>query len=132
MNRQEYREKLKKDKEYLAAKEELKYLLDLADDVLELRLEKGWSQAELAQRAGTKQANISKLESGTGNPTAKFLKKVGDAFGVELNIRLKQQEIEYIRLMPILVNREDSPWDRKRKDPTQREKMSRRRFSLVR
>lgn len=83
-----YREKLQHDPDYRAAEDELHPLLDLADAVLALRLAHGWSQAELAERAGTKQANISRLESGLANPSVKFLQKVANAFGETLIIQL--------------------------------------------
>lgn len=83
-----YREKLQHDPDYLAAEEELRPLLDLADAVIALRLARGWSQAELAERAGTKQANISRLESGLANPSVKFLHKLASALGATLTIQL--------------------------------------------
>lgn len=84
----EYREQLQRDPDYLAAEEELRPLLDLADAVIALRLARGWSQAELAERAGTKQANISRLESGLANPSVKFLHKLASALGETLTIQL--------------------------------------------
>ena len=76
------------DPEYLAAEAKLKPYLDLADEVIELRLERGWTQTELARRAGTQQANISRIENGLANPTVKLLHKLANAFGTELRIRL--------------------------------------------
>ena len=84
----QYREQLQHDLDYLAAEEELRPLLDLADAVIALRLARGWSQAELAERAGTKQANISRLESGLANPSVKFLHKLASALGETLTIQL--------------------------------------------
>ncbi len=51
MNLQEYRAKLQSDEQYKEAEEKLKPLFELADEVLRLRLENGWSQTELARRA---------------------------------------------------------------------------------
>lgn len=84
----EYREQLHHDPDYLAAEEELRPLLDLADMVLAQRLARGWSQADLAERVGTKQANISRLESGLANPSVRFLQKLAAAFDARLSIRL--------------------------------------------
>ena len=53
------------------------------------RLIKGLSQQEIAKRAGTKQSAISRLESGTYNPSAAFLFKVADALDARLTISLK-------------------------------------------
>lgn len=83
----EYREQLQHDPDYLAAEEELRPLLDLADAVIALRLARGWSQAELAERVGTKQANISRLESGLANPGVKFLQKLASALGETLTVQ---------------------------------------------
>lgn len=76
------------DPEYLEAEARLKPYLDLADEVIELRLERGWSQEELARRAGTQQANISRIENGLANSTVETLQKLARAFGTELRIRL--------------------------------------------
>jgi transcriptional regulator with XRE-family HTH domain len=81
-------EELQQDPEYLEAEARLKPYLDLADQVIELRLERGWSQSELARRAGTQQANISRIENGLANPTVKLLHKLANAFGTELRIGL--------------------------------------------
>lgn len=89
MNYKEYFKKIGDDPDYLKAKEELGPILDIADDVLRLRIEKGWSQAELAERAGTKQANISRLESGLSNPSIGFLKKVAKALDRSITINFE-------------------------------------------
>ena len=88
MNYEEYRAKRRQDPEYRKVEKQLKPILDLADNVLRLRMERGWTQAELAKRVGTKQANISRLENGLANPTFKFLQKLSEVFGVELAISL--------------------------------------------
>jgi HTH-type transcriptional regulator/antitoxin HipB len=88
---EQYRRQLKSDIEYQAAVRELKPIFDLADDILRLRLERGWSQSELARRAGTKQANISRLEAGLGNPTVRFIQRVARALDVELAVLLRRK-----------------------------------------
>jgi transcriptional regulator with XRE-family HTH domain len=87
-----YRTELSRDPEYAAVESELRPLLDLADDVLALRLERGWSQTELARRVGTHQANISRLESGLANPTLAFIQKVAAALHTEATIRLHKHD----------------------------------------
>ncbi|RPI31755.1 MAG: XRE family transcriptional regulator [Chloroflexota bacterium] len=84
MDWRDYRNKRHQDPEYKAAKEELKPYINLANNVFELRLRYGWSQEELADRVGTKQANISKIESGLSNPTLKIIHKIAKAFDVEV------------------------------------------------
>jgi transcriptional regulator with XRE-family HTH domain len=47
----------------------------------ELRVDKGWTQRKLAERAGVTQTTIWKIEHG-GRANAGTLKKIGDALGV--------------------------------------------------
>ena len=92
MKFRDYLNNLRNDPEYAAAEEELRPILDIANDVLRLRLEKGWSQAELAERMGTKQANISRLENGLANPSVEFLQKLAEALGTKLIVHLGAKE----------------------------------------
>ena len=89
MKLEEYRKQLARDPEYLVAQEELRPLLELADTVLSQRLSRDWSQAELAERVGTRQANISRLESGLSNPSIKFLQRLAEALDAKLIIHLE-------------------------------------------
>ena len=125
MKLQDLRNELRQDPEYASAQRELKPLLDLADEILALRMERGWSQAELAQRVGTRQANISRIENGLGNPTYSFLQKLADAFGTELSIHVSAQKlvqhttVVYVPVLPRdqviasrgTIRRLHSPWD---------------------
>ena len=53
--------------------------------LIKRRLEQQLTQKELAERIGTKQSAISRLESGTYNPSLAFLYKIAEG----LNARLK-------------------------------------------
>ena len=44
------------------------------------------TQKELAERTGINQADISKLENGTRNPTLNLLKRLADGMGMSLKI----------------------------------------------
>jgi transcriptional regulator with XRE-family HTH domain len=88
--------KRRQDPEYRAVERELRPILDLADDVFHLRMERRWTQAELARLVGTKQANISRLENGEANPTIKFLQKLSRAFNTDLAVRLRSQPAEIL------------------------------------
>lgn len=54
--------------------------------LMKRRLEKGFTQQELAKRIGTKQSAIARFESGSYNPSLDFLKKVTDALDARLKI----------------------------------------------
>ena len=55
--------------------------------ILDARVKKGFTQKELAQKIGTKQSVISRLESGRANPSVTFLKRVAQALNSHLEIR---------------------------------------------
>ncbi len=59
----------------------------LARQVRELREKRKLSQAELAERVGTKQPAIARLESGRVVPRIDLLQKIAHALGVQLEIR---------------------------------------------
>ncbi len=51
-------------------------------NVRRYRLEKDWSQEQLAFEAGIHQTYLSGVENGARNPTITVLKKLADALGV--------------------------------------------------
>jgi len=56
----------------------------LARNLRRLRLERGWSQDELAAEAETRQALVSAIEIGTANPTLASLEKLASTLGVSI------------------------------------------------
>lgn len=69
--------------------EALKPKYEAISAVIKARLESGMTQAELARKIKTKQANISRFESGNVTPSIPFLQKIAQAFGKKLEIRFK-------------------------------------------
>ena len=60
----------------------------IIEEIITARQERNLTQKELAELVGTKQSNISRLESGNYNPTLEFLNKIARAIGKELEIRI--------------------------------------------
>ncbi len=56
--------------------------------LVEARLEKGISQAELARRLGVKRSGINRLESGLQNPTLDMILKIAAALGKDISLEL--------------------------------------------
>lgn len=56
----------------------------LAAQVMECRTQGGLTQEELAERSGLTQADISRIERGSANPTEKTLCKIADALDADL------------------------------------------------
>ncbi|MEK7544303.1 MAG: helix-turn-helix transcriptional regulator [Patescibacteria group bacterium] len=59
----------------------------LIQAMIDARVQKRVTQEELAIKVGTKQSVISRLETGRGNPTVAFLKKLAAALNTRLEIR---------------------------------------------
>lgn len=59
---------------------------DLMRAMISARLEAGLTQKELAERSGVQQANISKIEQGSYNPSVKLLQRIAAGMGKELQI----------------------------------------------
>ena len=61
--------------------EELRPEYDLARSLIALRIERGLTQQDVAQKMNTTQSVISRLESGSANPSLATLKRLADALG---------------------------------------------------
>jgi DNA-binding XRE family transcriptional regulator len=85
----EIREQLMKDEEFKAEYEKLKPRYDLSFQIIEARTVQNITQEELALRVGTQKSNISRLESGTYNPSLDFIIKVAKCLGKELHIKIR-------------------------------------------
>ena len=66
----------------------------LLDEFLKARAAAGLSQAEIAQRMGTTQSAIARLESGHGKPSPSLatLRKYAKALGCRLDLRLIKEK----------------------------------------
>ncbi|MCL2443115.1 MAG: helix-turn-helix domain-containing protein [Treponema sp.] len=60
----------------------------IIEEIIMARREKNLTQKGLAQLVGTKQSNISRLESGNYNPSMDFLQKIAAAMGKRLEVRM--------------------------------------------
>jgi len=85
----EIKKRLLRNKEFRDEYERLGPEFELVRLLIRKRLEKGLTQHELARKIGTKQSAISRLESGTYNPTMSVLRKVAKALGSELEISIR-------------------------------------------
>jgi transcriptional regulator with XRE-family HTH domain len=69
-------------KEYEAVQPEL----DVIRAIVEARTSQNITQKELSERTGINQADISKLENGTRNPSVNLLKRLAEGMGMTLKI----------------------------------------------
>jgi ribosome-binding protein aMBF1 (putative translation factor) len=82
-----WKKKALKDSQFKAEYDKLQPEFALIRAVVEARLKKGLTQTELANKIGTKQSVISRLEIGRANPSVLFLKKLAEALNTRLEIR---------------------------------------------
>lgn len=69
-------------KEYEAIQPEM----DVIRAIVDARTSRNMTQKELAERTGINQADISKLENGTRNPTVNLLKRLAEGMDMALKI----------------------------------------------
>lgn len=62
---------------------------ELVSQIIEARKSMKMTQEELAKLAGTKKSNISRLESGSYNPSLDFLIKIAKSLGKEVHINIR-------------------------------------------
>jgi transcriptional regulator with XRE-family HTH domain len=55
----------------------------LGQNVRRLRLEKGWSQEDYADRAGIHRTYVSDIERGARNPTVTVVEKLAKPLGIK-------------------------------------------------
>ncbi len=67
------------------------YILILSRALKECRAEKGWRQEDLAKYSGVSLPTIKRYEAGSDNATTANLKKIADAFGIDISFFLVPQ-----------------------------------------
>jgi ribosome-binding protein aMBF1 (putative translation factor) len=55
--------------------------------IIEARINKKLTQKQLAKKLKTTQSAISRIETGSGNPTLSFLQRLADVLGAKLEIK---------------------------------------------
>lgn len=81
--------KLMQDMEFREEYEKLKPRYDVISQLIAARTEQNLTQQQLAERVGTQKSNISRLESGSYNPSLDFLNKVAKSLGKEVHIEIR-------------------------------------------
>ena len=79
-------EKQLEDDEFRKEYEAIQPEMDVIRAIVDARASQNLTQKELAERTGINQADISKLENGTRNPSLKMLKRLAAGMGMALKI----------------------------------------------
>ena len=85
----DYKKEVLKNPRVKAEYDRLQPEFTLINALIEARKNKGLTQAQLAQKIGTKQSAIARIESGNANPSIGFLQKLAEALGKKLVIQFK-------------------------------------------
>jgi len=76
-----------KDPEFAAEYDAIQPEMDVIRAIVDARTSQNMTQKELAEKTGINQADISKLENGTRNPSLKLLKRL--AAGMDMVLRIE-------------------------------------------
>ena len=80
------RNEFMKDPAFRKEYEALQPEMDIIRAILDARIRAGLTQTELSKKTGISQADISRLENGTRNPSLALLKRLADAMNMTLRI----------------------------------------------
>ena len=80
------RNELMKDPAFRKEYEALQPEMDITRAILDARIQAGLTQTELSKKTGISQADISRLENGTRNPSLALLKRLAEAMNMTLRI----------------------------------------------
>lgn len=84
-----FKKELLRNKKVVSEYKKLEPRYTLVSQIIEKRINKGITQAQLAQKIGTKQSAIARLESGNINPSVSLLEKISQALGARLVIQIR-------------------------------------------
>ena len=79
-------EKQMQDAEFRKEYEAIQPEMDVIRAIVDARNSQNLTQKELSERTGINQADISKIENGTRNPSLNLLKRLADGMGMALKI----------------------------------------------
>ena len=78
-----------KDPEIRAEYDALEPEFSLMQAMIDARKSSGLTQKKLSERTGIAQSDISKLESGNGNPSLRTLERLAKGMGMRVQIEFK-------------------------------------------
>ena len=83
---EDYKKQQMQDPELVSEYEAIQPEMDVIRAIVNARTSQNLTQNELAKRTGINQADISKLENGTRNPSVNLLKRLAEGMGMSLKI----------------------------------------------
>lgn len=99
----ELKEELARDSEFARAYEEIQPELAVMRAIADARAEQNLTQKQVAELTGIAQAEISKLENGTRNPSVKLLQRLADGLGYTLKSGIRPEGDRWTRSASLTV-----------------------------
>jgi len=84
-----FKTKTLKDKEVKNAYDAMGPEYEVVRAIIRHRIKRGWTQTQLAERIGSRQPVISRLEKGEGNPSLQTLQRLANALELSLHVSMK-------------------------------------------
>ena len=93
------------DEKFRKEYEEMQPEFDVIRAIVDARTSQNLTQKELSERTGINQADISKLENGTRNPSVSLLKRLAEGMGMVLKIEfIPKQKVATVYKGNIIKN----------------------------
>ncbi len=83
----EYKNKCLEDSNFKKEYDDLEPEYDIINAMIKARKEKGLTQKQLSELTGISQADISRIENGTRNPSLEMIKRL--ATGMDMRLKLE-------------------------------------------
>nr|NJM02804.1 helix-turn-helix transcriptional regulator [Desulfobacula sp.] len=87
--KEKHQEMLNSDPEYAQAFVDMEEEFQFTGELIKARIRSGLTQKQLAEKMGTTQSTIARLESGASIPTLRSLKRYAQATGSKIKIFLE-------------------------------------------
>ena len=87
----DFKVELLRDPEVRREYDALEGEFELVRTLIKARASAGLTQAEVAERMGTTQSTVARLEGGRSTPTWKTLQRYAEATGTRLRVQLEQR-----------------------------------------
>lgn len=82
----EYKNKCLEDSNFKKEYDDLEHEYDIINAMIKARKEKGLTQKQLSELTGISQADISRIENGTRNPSLEMIKRLATGMGMRLKL----------------------------------------------
>lgn len=90
-----YKDKALSDPKVKAEYDALQPEYDLIQAMIDARIDQNITQKELSDRTGITQADISRIENGTRNPSLAMVKKLAAGLGMQLRLEFVSTSAEH-------------------------------------